>query len=298
MKDSDALKKVESYTVPLMGAPVRLSDFVPGIFVSITSKKGIKKVIKNQLVRINGTIGYTGDYIRGGEIIDLFQSEVEKKKPRIDLELAVFYEDEHLAIVYKPAGIIVSGNKKFTLENALTQNLIKSKVADALVYPQPIHRLDYPTSGLLLVGKTSMAVIALNNMFAEKEIHKTYFAIAMGPMMNNKGKIDMPIDDKASLTYYQVLERIESPKYQWFHLLRLDPKTGRRHQIRKHLASIGNPILGDREYGVKGLILKGKGLYLHAAQLDFTHPITKEDISVKALPPKKFLTLFSESHFV
>ncbi len=293
MESINQLKKIESYTVDSMNDPVRLSDLAPKIFTSILSKKGIKKAIKNQLITINGKTGYSGDYIFGGETCELYQSPHVHKKPIIDLKLDVLYEDPHLAAIYKPAGIEVSGNKRYTIENSLVFNLEKSGEKDCLLRPQTAHRLDYPTSGILLVGKTTRTLVALHKMFAEKNIEKNYLAVTMGKMQAS-GFISTPIDQKESLTHFTCLKSIPSPKYHTFNLVRLIPKTGRRHQLRKHMLQNGSPILGDQLYFKEGLVLKGKGLYLHASCVKFEHPITKDTITINAPNPKKFVRLFPE----
>lgn len=284
------LKKVESYSVPKLKERMRLSDFAPGIFKTIFSKKGIKKAIKKGHVTINGDVGYTSDYINGGELIELFQPKEAPKKPIINIPIQVIYEDDYLTIVNKPAGLVVSGNKKFTLENTLPFNLQKSKQKDA-IRPEPIHRLDYPTSGALLIGKTRQSVILLNKLFEEREIQKKYFAITIGHQ-NDLGIIETSVDGKPSKSEYKVISRMESRKYESLNLVELIPFTGRRHQLRIHLASIGNPILGDLTYGKEGLLGKGNGLYLHAFSLNFNHPFLKKDLEVSVSLPKKFKKLF------
>jgi len=157
--------------------------------------------------------------------------------------------------------------------------------------PQPVHRLDYATTGILLVGKTSSSIRALNQCFENKTIAKTYYAITIGEM-NPKGTITTDIDHKPSESAYTVLESVASKRFGKLNLVQLQPKTGRRHQLRKHLAHIGNPILGDKDYGIKGLILNGKGLYLHAYSLSFLHPFTNEFIYITDKFPKRFEKLF------
>lgn len=295
MKLESNLTKIETHKVPQLENRIRLSDYTPGIFKSIFSKKGIKKAIKKELVTINGDIGYTADYIIGGEIIDLYQSNLSIEKPNINLDLEVVYEDDYLAIINKPAGIIVSGNKKYTIENGLVNVLLKSTQLDALHRPEPIHRLDYPTSGALLVGKTAQTVMLLNKMFEERRINKTYYAITLGKAMDN-GCIEVSIENKISKSEYKTLGRIESRKYESLNLVQLIPHTGRRHQLRIHLASIGTPIFGDLKYGEKGLTGKGNGLYLHASSLSFLHPITSKEVSKTIKLPKKFLKLFPDAY--
>ncbi|MEN8121686.1 MAG: RluA family pseudouridine synthase [Bacteroidota bacterium] len=293
MTFEDQFKKVESYKVPTLEKEVRLSDFTPGIFKTIRSKKGIKNAIKKGLVTVNGEIGYTADYIRGEEIIELYQSKFQENKPSINLNIEVVFEDDYLAIVTKPAGMVVSGNKKWTLENALPTNLKESIKKDALHRPEPIHRLDYPTSGVLLVGKTTQAVMALNKLFEERKIEKIYYAVTIG-LIEDSGIINTKIENKTAKTEFEILSRLSSPKYKFLNLTKLKPHTGRRHQLRIHMAGIGNPIFGDLKYGKEGLILKGKGLFLHASCLNFSHPITGEQISVNVSLPKKFKKLFPE----
>lgn len=283
--------KVETYSVPQLKKEERLSDFAVGKFSTITSKKGIKKAIKKGLIFIDEKQGFTGDYIRGGETIDLYQTTEEKHKPVIDLQLDVVFEDDYLAIVYKPAGITVSDNKKWTLEHALPFNLKPSLQKDSLTYPEPIHRLDYPTSGAILIGKTKSSVIALNKFFENREIQKIYHAITIGNM-DLEGECNTPIDGKVSRSLYTVLETVVSEKYECLNLVKLTPHTGRKHQLRKHMTELGNPIFGDAQYGKKDLILKGKGLYLHASSLEFLHPFTQKIISISIPLPKKFLKVF------
>lgn len=290
--ERNKIEKIESYTVPKLEKQVRLSDFVPGIFKTITSHQGMKKAIKGGLVKVNGSIGFTGDYIKGGEVIELYQnSSVQNQKPRIDIKLEVVFEDDYLAIINKPAGIVVSGNKKWTLENALPKNIKLSNKPTALLRPEPIHRLDYPTSGAILVGKTREAVLALNKLFEERNIEKTYFAVTIKSMPES-GVIESKIDDKSAKSFYKVINSVKSPKYQFLNLVQLTPHTGRRHQLRKHMSEMGNPILGDLLYGNQGEIVKGKGLYLHAFSLNFIHPFTNETVSVSVPLPKKFDKLF------
>lgn len=281
---------VESHIVQSLVEKVRLSDYAGGIFKTISSRKGMKKAIDKGLVLLNGKTAKTGDFISKGDVIELLENP-DKNRPIIELKLEVLFEDEFLAIINKPAGIEVSGNKKWTVENALLSNLKPSTEADALKLPEPIHRLDYPTSGALLIGKTAASVTALNKMFEERQVKKTYHAITIGKM-DDLGIIDFPVDGKPSKSTFSVLQTVVSERFSYLNLVELEPHTGRRHQLRKHLSEIGNPILGDRDYGADGLILSGKGLYLHATSLCFLHPITNTELMFEAPHPKKFGKLF------
>jgi 23S rRNA pseudouridine1911/1915/1917 synthase len=285
------LRKTETYQVPKeLEERVRLSDFIGEKFVSIPSRKGMKKAIDKGLVAINGTTAKTGDWLVGGETVELFE-EASESTPNLNLNIEVLFEDEYLAIVNKPAGIEVSGNKKWTLENALQTSLNASTELGALSKPQAIHRLDFPTSGALLIGKTAGMVSTLNKLFEERQIEKKYHAICIGNISID-GRVETPIDDKASVSIYRVLSRLESDKYGGLNLLELTLETGRRHQLRKHLSSIGNPLLGDHNYGIEGRVMTGNGLYLHASSLKFTHPISEKEIYIQSPLPKKFQKLF------
>ncbi|MDP5061977.1 MAG: RluA family pseudouridine synthase, partial [Maribacter sp.] len=262
-----------------------------GVFQQISTKSALKKALKKNLLSVDGKIASTATLIVGGELIE-YQSIKNKCNNRLVLNLEVVYEDEYLAVINKQAGILVSGNGFKTVANALAQNLKMSSAEDA-VSPQPCHRLDYATTGLLLVGKTSTSITKLNRLFERKEIEKIFFAITLGAM-KEAGHIDLPIDDKPASSSYQVLKSVVSERFSFLNLVKLSPHTGRRHQLRKHLLSIGNPILGDATYFLEELQLKGKGLYLHAISLRFQHPTTNEEMHVLSHLPKKFKKLFPD----
>ena len=284
-------KELEKHQVPPGTETSRLSDYVAGKFVSISSKKGMKKAISKGLVKVNEQRGTTGKYVNAGDIITLHADPLIEKKVTTKVELDVLFEDDHLAIIHKPAGIIVSGNKRHTIENALPHNLTKSELPDALPRPLPVHRLDFPTSGTLLIAKTSSAVTELGNMFARREIIKKYHAITQAPKgvdLDDKGTIDKEIKGKSAVTEFKVINRIASPKFNQLVLLELSPSTGRRHQLRIHLSDKGTPILGDKTYGIEGQILKGKGLFLHASELSFKHPFADDTVTAASPLPAKF----------
>ena len=182
-----------------------------------------------------------------------------------------------------------------TVARALSQNLKRSSMPDT-TKPQPVHRLDYETTGALLVGKTASSIRALNSMFESKMVEKTYYAVTIGDM-NEQGSISFDIDDKPSHSDYEVARSVASPRFNRLNLVKLSPGTGRRHQLRIHLSGIGNPILGDKVYGQDGLILYGRSMYLHAHSISFTHPFTKKPITVETELPKKFRKIFYPSEF-
>lgn len=280
---------IEQVTVPPLEIATRLSD-LREVFVAIPSRKGLKKAIDAGRVRRNGKRAQTSDWISGGETLELLAAE--QFAAQLKLPLSVIFEDMHLAVVHKPAGIEVSGNKHRVLINALPAALVASDEPDALPRPLPIHRLDYETSGVLLVGKTSSSVRKLSALFANSEVQKTYLAVTCGRMPKT-GSFDTDIDGKKALTRYELIQTVDSPKFGCLNLLRLNLHTGRRHQLRIHLLQAGHPILGDRNYG--GEIAKNRGLYLYAQRVVFRHPATNQEVTAEAQTPKKFRKLFPEA---
>ena len=278
---------LQSHIVPEGINKVRLSDYAIGVFPQIPSRKGVKKAIKNGQVYINGEKGTTGAWVETGQKIELIA--LDKKPPKIyHLDLPVIYEDEQLAVIHKPAGIIVSGNQFHTIQNALLHNLTLSKAIDAFQLPRPVHRLDHATSGLLLIAKTTTANIHLSQQFEKKTIQKRYQAVVMGKIIPTTGMIDVKIEDKAAHTKYEVLQTVPSLKAAHLSLVNLYPLTGRTHQLRIHLAHLGHPILGDKLYHQDKPLLTGKGLFLAAVELTFEHPISGEVLNFTIDAPAKF----------
>lgn len=283
------MKILQSHIVPPNTPTERLSEYARKIFPNIPSRKGIKKAILRNEILLNGQPVETGRWIQPGQQIDWVDLELKPVKV-LPLDLTVIFEDEHLAVINKPAGVIVSGNQFRTVENALLHNIQKSEEQDALRKPRAVHRLDGPTSGLLLVAKTALAHLKLSRQFEEKTIFKKYQAIIIGKI-EEEGTMDKPIDNKSAFTYFKRKTFVPSLKNEWLSLVDLFPKTGRTHQLRIHLSDAGFPILGDSLYGKEGLILKHKGLFLCAVELQFLHPMTEEKITVKINAPQKYETL-------
>ncbi len=286
-----SINPTETHIVPKLAAPIRLQEYGPGIFTLAYTKSALKKALKKKLITVNGAIATSATMIQGGDSIRVSILQKVPSKKKLIFPLNVIYEDEYLAVIRKPAGILVSGNKFKTITNALPQNIQQSNLPDATA-PQPVHRLDYATTGLLLVGKTSSSIRALNGLFETNAIKKTYYAVTIGDMEDG-GNITSEIDDKKSESNFKVIQSVVSKKFGYLNLVELSPKTGRRHQLRKHMSGIGNPILGDKDYGVENLILNGKGLYLHAYSLQFVHPFTENPIYLKDDLPERFKKIFN-----
>ncbi len=240
---------------------------------------------------VNGKPASTAQFIKKGDKIELTIPLKESKHKTFYLDLDVLYEDEYIAVVHKPAGVLTSGNSFKTIANALSQNLSTSNKKDAIA-PQPAHRLDFATTGALIVGKTRGSLQYLNQAFESQKIKKVYYAICIGHL-KEYGVIDFPIDNKEAKTYFQVIDGVHSPRFGQLQLVQLLPITGRRHQLRKHLFAMGSPILGDPTYYNENHLLKGKGLYLHAYSLRFKHPTTKTTLQIVDVLPTKFQKIFA-----
>ena len=216
-----------------------------------------------------------------------------------DIPIALLYEDESLAVVIKPCGMVVhpaAGNESGTLVNALLYHLDSLSGIGGEKRPGIVHRLDKDTSGLLIVAKDDQAHAALSRQLSERQMEKHYLALAAGQMKGSEGSIDLAIgrslkdrkkmaprpDGRNALTHWTLLEQRSDRA-----LLDVCLVTGRTHQIRVHMAAIGHPVLGDPLYAARGTPKAGR-LMLHAWRLKFTHPRTGEDMRFEAPPDESF----------
>ncbi|SFT50838.1 tRNA pseudouridine65 synthase/23S rRNA pseudouridine1911/1915/1917 synthase [Lishizhenia tianjinensis] len=265
---------------------IRVSDYLALKFPQLQSRKAVKKALKKKLLLHNKNIALSGTYVKQGDLFELLEEQVTPPKI-FPLGLEVLFEDEYLAVVFKPAGFPVSGNQYKTIHNALPHNLSSSQETDALNWPLPVHRLDAPTSGLLIIAKTHGARIALGEMLAKKEIQKHYHAVVQG-YFNTKGILNTPIEGKKAESHLKTLSISPSKLNGHLSLLELSPLTGRTHQLRIHLSRLGHPIAGDKIYGKPGNTIGHKGLFLSAIALEFIHPKTNEKIEIRVKHPAKF----------
>ncbi|ASB49141.1 RluA family pseudouridine synthase [Alkalitalea saponilacus] len=277
---------IHTHTAPEGTVCQRISDYLPGIFPGLNTKSSAKKSLKRGDISYNNHIATTANIIQPGDEI-VYRKTISEPRRIFNLKIDVVYEDDELAVINKPAGIVVNGNQFRTIENALPGCLKASPSEDALMVPQPVHRLDSLTSGLLMVAKTHKAHLHLSRQFQNKTIKKQYNAVVIGKP-EDEGTISTPIENRKAITRFRTLKTWPSIKNRYLSLLSVTPETGRTHQIRIHLKELGFPILGDPLYGTEGLILKHRGLFLCAMALEFTHPVTNKIIHLETDPPPKF----------
>lgn len=248
----------------------------------VSSLNRAKKWIKQGSILLNGERVETSRFVYEGDQITLqlpeIKSEIWKK------EIKVIWEDEFLAVVYKPSGISVSGNQLKTLRNALPSNLKPSHEKDRLSQPEPVHRLDKRTQGLVLIAKTNQARHLLGDLFQNRKIAKEYQCLCLGEVENGESREE--IDKKSAHTAWQVLSTIPSYFTDSLSHLKIQIFTGRQHQIRKHLFWKGHPILGDDLYCFPHP-LRSKGLFLFATKLGLIHPISGQHIEFSLDVPDK-----------
>lgn len=276
---------IAEHHVPQLPEKIRVYDYCLGIFQELPSRKSLKKALDKGLIYSNGKQVGTGFYLEGGEHLQLFEKFKASTPYKIDLP--VVFEDEHLAIIHKPGGLLTSGNAFETAVNVLSHNLIASQEKDKLQIPHPVHRLDKATSGLLIIAKSKRAQIELGKQFQSNEVRKTYHAVVLGKI-DKELIINSDVDSKSAYTKVTPIESSPSIKSDYLTLVKLEPKTGRKHQLRVHLSSQGHAILGDPIYSPEGLYLPKKGLFLCATKIVFKHPVFNEVISGEIEIPKKF----------
>ncbi len=203
-------------------------------------------------------------------------------------EIEVVWADPHLAVVRKPPGLVVSGNRAHTLERALPFNLSPTDARDPLPWPRPVHRLDARTSGLVLIARSLRAQVGLGRALQERRVRKRYLALVAGKLQG-EGVVDHPIEGRSARSRWVAIEQSRSLHTEWMTALHLWPETGRTHQLRIHCARLGHPILGDGRYG-PDKVLRSAGLFLTAVSLELEHPVSGEPLHIEVEPPPKFRT--------
>lgn len=258
-------------------------------FPILGSKTAAKKAIEKRQLSLNGKPAKLNQSIKNGDQLTLLPPP-RKKTKKIQVNLDILFEDDHLIVVHKPAGIAVNGNRDHTVENALANKNQNNSLPDALPQPVAAHRIDLPTIGIVLLAKTKSALIDLGKAFQNNKIKKEYIAVVHGKPPS-KGKINHPINHKNASTEFETIETVPSKIFKHFSLVKLFPITGRTHQLRIHMQQEGHLIVGDKMYANEQKTIMGKGLLLCARGISFQHPKTRKNINLQIDVPSKFLKI-------
>lgn len=316
----------EELSVPVEAAGWRLDQFLATNLAGL-SRSRVQQLVAAGNVLVDGRVEKASLKLRGGETIAVIgeqRTPVPEAKAE-EIPLDVVYEDEHLAIINKPAGMMVHAGSGATEEqrsggtlvNALMHRFSTLSSIGGELRPGIVHRLDKETSGLIIIARDDHAHEALADMFASRKITKTYVTLVQGFLPQDHATIQVAIsrdsmrrtrmttrrsdNARAAVSHYRVVERMDT-RFGKFTLARVRIETGRTHQIRVHMSSISHPVVGDTLYGAAGkLVLQSANTrrkaaretlelgrnFLHAAELEFVHPIKGKEIHlVSQLPPE------------
>ncbi|MCH4532006.1 RluA family pseudouridine synthase [Staphylococcus haemolyticus] len=270
------------------------------------SRSQIQDLIKEDLVTVNEKVIKSNYKVKLNDLIIVTEKEVvEADIQPENLNLDIYYEDEDVAIVYKPKGMVVHpspGHYSGTLVNGLMYQIKDLSGINGEIRPGIVHRIDKDTSGLLMVAKNDIAHRGLVEQLMDKSVKRKYTALVHGNIPHDYGTIDAPIrrnekdrqsmdvvdNGKEAVTHFNVLEHFND-----YTLIECQLETGRTHQIRVHMKYIGFPLVGDPKYGPRKTLDIG-GQALHAGVIGFEHPVTHEYIERQAELPKEFETLLED----
>jgi 23S rRNA pseudouridine1911/1915/1917 synthase len=284
--------------VPPQAAGERLDRFLAGC-KGVGSRAAAERLLGDGSVLVDGTRRAKSHRLEGGEELDV--ELPERRESALEPEpvegLRVAFEDEHLLVVDKPAGVVVhpsAGHAHGTVVHGLLSQAIEG--GEEPERPGIVHRLDRDTSGLLVVARSDEAHRRLQRLLRRRELRREYLALVRGRPRSRAGRIEAPIGrdrrdptrhsldtatPRDAVTTFEVLELLPAHA-----LLQVALETGRTHQIRVHLAAIDLPVAGDPTYGASGDLDLGRQ-FLHAARLAFPHPFTGEPVDVSSpLPPE------------
>ncbi len=285
------------------------------------SRSRVQLLLEQGSVLIGGKLAKASRKVRAGEDISVLgEAQLPPLRAMAEaIPLEIVYEDGELAVVNKPAGMMVhagsgatdDARNRGTLVNALLHHLRELSSSSGPLRPGIVHRLDKQTSGLIVVAKNDIAHARLASMFSRRQVRKLYLTLVQGDLPQESGTVNAPISrdtvrrtrmttrrdgGRSAVSHWQVLRRIHGP-YGSFTLASVRIETGRTHQIRVHMASLGHPVVGDTLYGASTAIVPLAEFarlprlvlprnFLHAAELEFAHPVSGERITmVSNLPP-------------
>ena len=326
------MSEARSVSVPREAAGQRLDQFLTSQMEGV-SRSRIQLLLEQGDVLVDGARPKASYKLRGGEAIVITGEPhpAPLKAVAEDIPLNVVYEDKDLAVIDKPAGMMVhagaastdDARSRGTLVNALLHRFQLLSSSGGELRPGIVHRLDKETSGLIIVAKNDKAHAALARMFSGRAIRKTYIALVHGAVERAKGTITAAIgrdpvrrtrmstrvqgNARAAVSHYEVVRRLET-RFGKFTLVRVRIETGRTHQIRVHMASIGHPVVGDTLYGAAGQLTAvspgdksgskaSKKLgrnFLHAAELEFAHPVTGKGMALTSPLPEALESFLME----
>jgi 23S rRNA pseudouridine1911/1915/1917 synthase len=277
-------------------------DYYLSLELDEVSRTRIQKLVKDQLVKVNGSIKKSSYIVKEGDTISVVFPEPKKLEitPE-DIPLEIVFEDSDLAVVNKRHGMVVHpapGNYSGTLVNALMFHMDNLSSINGIIRPGIVHRLDKDTSGLLVIAKNDKTHRGLSEQLKHHGVYREYVALVHGNIRQDTGTIDAPIgrnqkdrkkmavtgkNSKEAITHFSV-----SKRYGKYTLVTLRLETGRTHQIRVHLSHMGNPVVGDPVYSGGKNEFKMERQLLHARRLGFIHPSTNENVEFSCDLPEDF----------
>lgn len=277
---------MEKWIVPR--GPVNLRDFL-SLSLGISKNKA-KELIDSRCVYVNNKRVWIATHeLRKDDVVESNQVIADAKKPRFEEELQVIFEDDTIVAVNKPA-MLVTDQEKYSAETILRKKTGCSSL-------KAIHRLDKETSGVLLFAKNTEVYDRYVELWQDRAVKKTYLAICHNQSGFVQKKIDSEIEGRKAITNVTLLA-----KRNGFSYFEVDIETGRKHQIRIHLASIRHPIVGDKEYGLKKAeneyIKEVRRQLLHAYRLEFICPFTNQERKFFAVPPKDFIKFGKKAELI
>lgn len=268
--------------------------------MSDISRSFAAKLCDEEKVLLNGKTAKKKQSLEAGDVIEIFLPPVEniEAKPE-DISIDIVYEDDDVIVVNKPQGMVVHpapGNESGTLVNALLHHCTLSAI-NGVMRPGIVHRIDKDTSGLLVVAKNNEAHMFLSDQLKERKALRKYVSLVNGNITEDTFTVDKPIarhpkdrkkmaivhGGREAITHVKVLER-----FGQYTLIECVLQTGRTHQIRVHLASLGHSIVGDKTYGIKKEKFNLEGQLLHAKTIGFVHPKTKKTMEFDSQIPPHF----------